>query len=672
VRDAWKRAFLGMPSESFLDIMRAYLGGLRTPYRKDELLSQLETSLKKPETADFILSLVDDADAAALGAIAILEGPTRAELIEFLEGDRQEAEALVLNLEERLLVFEDRSQRGAPILRFTPALAEAILDRACEPALLFPAAESHGPANAENPPLDALALASLAAFFANEEWRPVLRADATWKLPVRAARAFAATFPADWNPADAVSLLIALGILLPGAESARIDRQALEGLARGPIPPEARIAAALLPPRPPGEDAEGQGRDILAEAAYIAAQLLPPERFFSDLALRRFIRLSLKRLGANLGVKSETLDILVAAMGRAGLLEGGPGAWSRRREGTTGEDRSISLGADFQVIVRPGISPRDAFRLALFLEPQRLGRVAEFRLTREGAARAFQDGLDSSSILELLGVGPGNEAPQNVAYSLEAWEREHRAVTICEGIVISGDDRLARFMENSPVLRGAVVAALAPGVYLTSFRGEAEAREALKRAGLDTPPRILGGRRSHSHGWLANSREAGPRAEHPRPDPRPIAMGTVSGEGTGRDARVRSRLEALLEKVEEMEAPREIKDALRERVGLKLLLREADLRTESVKRERGEAGGLDYLGKVKLAEKAIHEETWLLSLLYRDQEGKPRRVLMHPARLRKGPRGLLLEGRQVEDGREVSVPIERVSLMKRLRGSIFG
>jgi hypothetical protein len=45
---------------------------------------------------------------------------------------------------------------------------------------------------------------------------------------------------------------------------------------------------------------------------------------------------------------------------------------------------------------------------------------------------------------------------------------------------------------------------------------------------------------------------------------------------------------------------------------------------------------------------------------------------MHPARLRKGPRGLLLEGRQVEDGREVSVPIERVSLMKRLRGSIFG
>ncbi len=668
MRDRWRKALMAMPSEAFLDLMRAYLGGVRTPYRKDELIERLEASLRRGDAADRILSLVDESDAAALSAAILLDGPSREELADFLELEREEAAARIVNLEERLLLFEDPSTRGEA-LRPVPALAEGLRRVAWEPALLFPAPRGQGKGGGSDAGdrLDPLSLLALASFFSAEERAPAVGPDGSPRLRAKAAREFAAVFPASWDARERASLLASVGVLRAAEDSFVLDRAALERAARDPESFGYRAAAAAL-----GEEAsEETARGLAAGVA-----LMPPGRAFDAAALRRFLRLGLRRHAPFRRRDASRLDAAAAALEGAGLLARA-GNGCERGAAASGKSGGASLGADFSVVIDRGAALDELPALASLLEPERFGTAAEFTITRVGAARAFQHGHDSVSVLRILRDLTGKEVPQNVAYSIEAWEREHRSVAISTGTVVSGDERLARFMENSPAVRDSVVAILAPGVYLTSFRDAAEAREALRKAGLDTPPRVIDARQKR-HAPPVPLAERAPRRAQREDLPEPLDL---SGRRAPPPMPPERVIEAMRGKVASLEGAREIKEALNERIGLRIALADEAMSAGAVKRERGEAGGLDYLGKVKLAEQAVREPAWLLSVLYRAPSGESERAILRPLRVKKGPGGAILEGKReggAGDGAgadadaALSIPIERISLLRRIRTSLFG
>ncbi len=667
MRDRWRKALMAMPSEAFLDLMRAYLGGVRTPYRKDELIERLEATLRRGDAADRILSLVDESDATALSAAILLDGPSREELADFLELEREEAAARIVNLEERLLLFEDPSPRGEA-LRPVPALADGLRRVAWEPALLFPAPrgqkKDRGPGAGGR--LDPLSLLALASFFSAEERAPAVGPDGSPRLRAKAAREFDAVFPA-WDARERASLLASVGVLRAAEDSFVLDRAALERAARDPESFGFRAAAAAL-----GEEASEE--TVRGLAAGIA--LMPPDRTFDAAALRRFLRLGLRRHAPFRRREASRLDAAAAALEGAGLLARAGNGWERGAA-SSGRGGGASLGADFSVVIDRGAALDELPALASLLEPERFGTAAEFTITRVGAARAFQHGLDSVSVLRILRDLTGKEVPQNVAYSIEAWEREHRSVAVSTGTVVSGDERLSRFMENSPVVRDFVVAILAPGVYLTSFRDAAEAREALRKAGLDTPPRVIDARQRRHAVSIPQAERATRRT--PREEvPEPLDLSARRAPPPLPPERV---IEAMRGKVASLESAREVKEALNERIGLRIALADEAMSAGAVKRERGEAGGLDYLGKVKLAEQAVHEPSWLLSVLYRAPSGESERAVLRPLRVKKGPSGAILEGKreagagdQAEAGpaATISIPIERISLLRRIRTSLFG
>ena len=55
----WSEAIASLPDKQFFNIMRLYLGEIKTPYNKQRLVSQLATFIRNPENTKSIITLLD-------------------------------------------------------------------------------------------------------------------------------------------------------------------------------------------------------------------------------------------------------------------------------------------------------------------------------------------------------------------------------------------------------------------------------------------------------------------------------------------------------------------------------------------------------------------------------------------------------------------------------------
>ncbi|MBQ5433039.1 MAG: hypothetical protein IIU30_06255, partial [Treponema sp.] len=62
----WRESMSVMDEEMFFDIMRMYLGELKTPYNKQKLIEGLSSFLRKKENRDTLVSLLGSGDLKIL------------------------------------------------------------------------------------------------------------------------------------------------------------------------------------------------------------------------------------------------------------------------------------------------------------------------------------------------------------------------------------------------------------------------------------------------------------------------------------------------------------------------------------------------------------------------------------------------------------------------------
>ena len=113
--DEWKSAFMTLPDNIFYELVRSILGNIKTPFSKQRLLDDLVNLLTKDEIRKIIAAYIDGQDHKIISAVAFLDEPTPADLEAFFTGEYTQAElhALVINLEERLILYRVRSERSS-------------------------------------------------------------------------------------------------------------------------------------------------------------------------------------------------------------------------------------------------------------------------------------------------------------------------------------------------------------------------------------------------------------------------------------------------------------------------------------------------------------------------------------------------------------------------------
>jgi hypothetical protein len=690
--DDWKSALTTLPDNVYFELMRSVFGNIKTPFNKHRLMEDLAAFLSRKNIQETIAAYIDERDARIIAAVAVLHEPVPGELENFFAGEYTYADirGILLNLEERLILYrftdtKDEKRRLAlnPLLKpvLDPVIAGWDILFPSVPAASVPAASM--PA-ASKPAVDDRLFAGLFAFTGNAGEFYKAEGGVRKKVLDDGARIFPG-LRLDLH----VGAMQCLGLL-------RLDGDRLEpnegklvffndlGFSGRLEYYAAGMGIYLIYSCPPAGYFQRGQIQILVRLIHELTGSLERDRLYSTLTLRRlaFI-LQRERNGGLKEGPGEALvfESVMTALEETGLLRAaGSGFWirpdvlNRERPALSGPDQAegeipahaAAMDTAFSCILYPGIAFADAAALAFFCAVREAGAVVRFELTRDSAARGFNRGMDAASMLELLNRLTGGRIDGNLSWTLKDWETRYFGVTLHQGMVmVLAPERRYLAEAMAPL----IARILAPGVYLLSAAEKSEAVKWLEKSGVDIiaqPPLRSRERWNESRISPYPPPESGrvlnfPRGTSCRPDP-------------GMAEQYREHFRLILGK---MPLSRAERDELSARIERRLILTESQLASVSLRYEKLEARGLDYVGKTAIAKQAIASKL-LIEILWTGRRGEER-ILGVPEALEKNggetllvirPAGTPPAGRTETE--TLRIPIGKISLLRRIKQSIFG
>ena len=686
---AWREALTLLADQHFFDLIRMYIGAVRTPFNKQRLIEELSAFLRKAENRAAILDGLDELDIRILSAVVELPQATQQKIVSLFAPSRSFPEIYerVLNLEERLLIYRrgDTSTREYAI---NPLLSDDLASRIGMRFLTGPLGVGErvsGPVR-----VDDLSLAALYGFFLHSG--ETVKNDGS--LRKKTLETLCASFPQLFADEDCPALILSafrhLGLIVATEGILSPDQPRWEAFARlSNMERVAYLSAAA-------------GGRFLRENLQRRAQLFldflesldPVGRYDRETVSRLAFLLSEKRGGdpagrahgrfatmlrqrADQGGEEPdglNADFAEVALSFGLIVETESGLARNSAVGSIPAGSALNpflvVSPSFSVTLMPGFRLADLLPLVSCMEVRDVQIAGQFELTRKACAAAFDRGETAESLSALLGKWSSQDVPQNVLFSLKDWYRGYSSVTLYHGYVLRVDDGRRALFENDERLSSLIRKVLAPGVYLLSVSDPNDIQEAFADAGLDAAPAVSAPARQGEALPLPSlcvPQKCGERSgAEAQEGERAETSGPLDAAGSApfaeRQASLRAALDAL-------SLPPDLADALASRIERRIVLVPSQLDPASVRVEKVEARDMDFLGKVRIAEYAI--ATGSLLEISLDERDGGRAILGRPVSTEKRTGDVLLKIAIEPDGAIEQVSLGRALLVRRIRGSIF-
>ncbi len=709
---AWREALTRLSDQYFFDLLRMYLGAIRTPFNKQRLIEELSAFLRKKSTKELIAQGLDDEDRAVLAAIREMNSPTQQRIVSLLSPSSSFSAVYerILNLEERLIIYR-RDEDSARAYAINPLLEDELAPYATMAALVAPVFRgepARGPLR-----LDDLALAGLYSFFMLEG--ESVKNDGTLRKKTLAG--ILSAFPRfEGDESLAESLVSALrNLALVGVVDGRLVPDPARWAAFAQCGETERVAyvAAASTGRFPREELQ-RGAQAFADFVYS----LEGGARYARAAMGRLSFLSGERLGGALSPRARSRfaaliggdspasaapaspardappDFPGIARSLGIILDGGDGTFVRNEaffDAAAQATHAIVVSPSFDVIVFPGLPLSSLLPLASFLEVSDIQTAGNFAVTRRSCSAAFDMGETDATVIETLSSLSRQPLPGNVAFTVSDWHRNYSSVSLYHGYVLRVDEGRRAVFERNEAVAQWIGKTLAPGVYTLAVSSEEDLAELFSRAGLDfapsvstpparpratrLPPLRLGAAPASpgdadgkgADGRSADGRSAdGRSADGKSTDVKVAAKAPAAREDA---ALARQALEAgLYAAIDSMDVDPDIREALRSRVERRIVISPEQLDPASVRIEKIEARGMDFLGKVRIAEHAMASGA-LLEVKLDEKDGPL--LLGRPVSTEKRSGDLVVSLALEGSGEVVAVSLGRANLVRRVRGSIF-
>ena len=124
----WRAWLSTMENEKFFDLIRMYLGEIKTPFNKQKLIEDLSAFLRKAENKRNICSLLGKNDLKILSYIFLIPSASYETVTSFFANENfgHSIYDHIGNLEERLLVFIPEDDYGSKKIKINPLLEETL------------------------------------------------------------------------------------------------------------------------------------------------------------------------------------------------------------------------------------------------------------------------------------------------------------------------------------------------------------------------------------------------------------------------------------------------------------------------------------------------------------------------------------------------------------------
>lgn len=702
----WRESLSVLQENQFFELIRMYLGNVKTPFSKQKLIEELGSFLRKEENQKLIFSLLDETEIHILAAIKFIEKATCEKILSFFGEEFSYAIIYdkILNLEERLLAYTytDKNTKEK-YLRLNPMFDSTFETLLTENLLL------EGPCLAEKlfDPPEIVSPELMAAFvsfvFENKD---LVKADGTFKK--RTVTDIEERFHGKEEVLHGLlNGFLNLGLIIETDKGFEIDRDRINSFASLPeltqrlylsVSSKSRFSrsdivrqANLLFDTVSSIPENGYTKRILLRSAYLFSEKENAVPGLSSLGSRGRFSSIMNRAGGysnasnggienfiesavNFGIieilgKTETgEDILV----KGSVLKEGKSAALRTygKRNSKAEDNSkkgiLTVDSNLCIRLLPGLSFSELLSLVDFMELRSFDTAATFEITKQSIMRGFDFGLTTENIFSMLEKYSSYEIPQNLKFSIDDWYKSYSSATIFKGYVLRVSPEKINLVEMNPRIKKYVSETLAPGVYLLSVSSDSEAERVVSRWGFDFVGKVKTSER--------------PAIKMGFPDLfldfSMIKENVPSEEENGFTVdmeHIENHQKEMEDALNQLRIPDDQKEGLLLRIKRKIILSPVQLRGETVRFERTEAGGIDFSGKLHVIDSAINSSS-MLTVEFSNPDfskNESKEILGKPLALEKSGTVAYLRILVEPEKDERVFEVGRISFVKKIRGSIF-
>jgi len=696
----WKSAVMTLPDSSFFELIRSVFGKIKTPFNKQQLTDDLEKFLLREDIQKTIAAYIDQNDAKIIAATALFGEPAPGELESFFCGEFSYAQLqdIIVNLEERFILYRF-SEENIARLALNPVLEQVLAPFTADASSLFPAVDNPAPSaeNAilQNEILNDRILAALLSFVLREE--QFFKSEGVIRKRIMEA---GKTCFGNMDLQFILGSLQILGLFYASGDRLVPDKKRFEefGLLSARERGEYCAAALIVyeEMKPPSPILPPLFRSRIREVAnYIHTFLdaLEQEQKYHEKTLTRLAEVLKAKTGIVIYGNHED------ALEKTGLLiSTSPGTKQLGLAAQNAQEKLpdpvIAVDSGFSVIVYPEICYKDAIKLAAFMNVVEAGAVVRFELTKDSAVRAFNNNIAADEIIELLKRLSGGRLDESQIWNLKDWEKRHGEVSLRRGVILSlSPDR--RYLTETMPLAGLIEETLAPGIYLLPPNAADEAAAALCAAGID----IISRKNEQSAASSSNAVSpiaaptnryfpppSGELSSEPTADPKnKLKINEITSVSAAPSAQVPSaqvpsaqvpspsvtrsvlteNFHAILKETPMGDLERA---ELSARIDRRIVLCETQLKEASLRYEKLEARNMDYAGKQNIAKQAIAQQSPVEIVR---GAGSTERIFGIPKALEKKEGDYVLIVVPAGGQDELSIPLGKISLLRRIKKSIF-
>lgn len=699
----WRESFLFLEENHFFEIMKMYLGEIKTPYNKQKLIANLEGFLHKKENLVAIKSFLSDDELEIISAVVFIPDVTEEKLSSFFKNTFTYSFLYekLLNLEERLILFktknENSSQGDSFVIKFNPLLEDTLFDliniNRLLPQIEFTKTEKPAARITpeliscfisyilENPniakqdgTLKKHSLQNIPVLFGDEKEKIEILYKAFLNLGILKETGHGAEV--DWSKfsdflnlsfAEQTVYIVVSSCSHLSRESLRLHSQIFVDTVKNLsdrvftldlfLRTGFLVSAASFDSSSEGSFKTSRFAKIIQEGrlrlsehnsdAVTVSTSGALERMFEAAVSLGIIYISgtTKDGSKDSGVVYSVSDFLAA-----------PEQCSENLSGMLRIDSSLAVS------LMPGFALRDIVPLSKFMSLKKYDKVSEFLISRQSIMRGFDIGLSAKEILQILTERTLYEIPETLKVQIEEWNSSYSSASFYKGFVLKVDGKAALAAQHNSVLSPHIHTVIAPGIFLLDVNDDAEAVSLIKKSGLDFIGKIKSVKEENQTAGFFNLKLNGKKN-----------FGCSGFETPSEIIPKKDSAEIekeLFLKLEQMELDESQKENLELRIEHKVIVNPAQLNSSILRLEKSNANAMDYAGKIYVFEQALANEE-KIELRFAKDGKKELSVFGKPVGIRKQSDDVFVQLLLVPENVVKEFSLGKAQFIKRIKKTIY-
>ena len=639
----WRETLSGMENQQFFSLIHLYLGEVKTPYNKQNLIEQLSSFIRKEENQNLIFNLLSENEILILNAIYFIQNCSQEKLSTFFSGTFSFAflyETLI-NLEERLLIYKKiDSDNKTHCYKINPIIEKKLLSVLKLSALLpNPQVEDfqtkiNDKNNFQITPL------LLGAIYSLVNLNPDLcKIDGTFKKKIQ--NNFSNIFSSISDSSFIIQIINAcknLSLFTQTENSLEINKSKWNSfsklsfreqyiyltisnnskLTQSDLQKKAILLCAILD----NIGTDGFTKKILYRCAYLINEKLSEENFSYSSTSRLSFILNNEKNSTCANFSNDIFSIIDNAINFGILVHTSNDIYDDPiytisnnfifEQEQINQKGLLNIDAGFSATILPGVNLASILEIIEFMELSRFDTILQMEITKKSCIKSFDAKENPKSICEKLNKFSSHEIPQHLIVSIEDWHENYLSAQIYFGYVLTVTESKQVLIENNPEISSHIKQILAPGVYLLDFISKEQVQASIEKSQLDFIGNIknisteVSGLPFQKINFKKDLFDKSQIEENPNSQ--------IKDE----------HLTELKNHLETMDLTKEQYEDLLNRINRKIIISKVQLRKETVKVEKTEAFGMDFSGKIHVIENAISSRN-LIEITYESSnspEGK--------------------------------------------------